>query len=129
VDLVLSTTELWHLLEGRANETAAAADAAAGAAADAAAAAAAASSPMDLDLDDVEITLNTNPSDADGSSTSNTDTPGHISVVDYLSSLSPDLPTGADPLEAIFRNYSPAGLAFLTAVDSNAGTYTHIHTH
>ncbi|KAJ1442372.1 iron hydrogenase [Ochromonadaceae sp. CCMP2298] len=102
VDLVLSTTELWQLLEAKANERKASPVAAAS-----------------LDLDDIAI----NTENSSNSNAAAACCGGHnVSVMEYLASLSPDAPQGSDSVEAIFRSYSADGLAMVQAVDSNAGS-------
>ena len=111
VDLVLSTTELWSLLEERASSY---------------------FSSKHHAISDVNINAYTDSSNADAMDT-NDDVPQDVSVSHYLlHHIIPDDPNGRDSLERMFRCSSADGKAFVSSVDSNGssgGYLEHIFRH
>jgi len=92
VDLVLSTTELWRLLEEQAGTVAA---------------------TKRPKLSET-ITLEEGGEAIDPA--------GSASVLEYLMSLAPDAHEGVDLIERLGRSFSAAGDAFVAATDSNSGS-------
>jgi iron only hydrogenase large subunit-like protein len=129
IDLVLSTTELWTLLEERA-----------------AAATLPLPSPVTASTSTITATLaegasvnysdkaadnghnaimDVKASDIDSSTASLIEetlanTP--LSVSDYLNQITPDNPHGRDNIESMLRSYSPDGRALVSSVDSNGSS-------
>lgn len=92
VDLVLSTTELWRLLEEQAGVVAAA------------------KRPKLSEA----VTLEEGGEAIDPA--------GSASVLDYLLSLAPDAHQGVNDIEQLGRSFSAAGDAFVAATDTNGGS-------
>lgn len=107
VDLVLSTTEMWSLIEARAN------------------ASYIRQNGGSFRADATVVTGNIALEGTEGSDTMITTEKEQdvaVSVSDYLLSIPPDSPHGRDEVESIFRSYSPDGKSFVSAVDSNGSS-------
>lgn len=129
VDLVLSTTELWRLLESRAAQLSAediitdnsdrSGDSKRAKHCEPVTAAANATSSSSSRINnnaDVAVVLEEGGEAIDVSSSSG------VSVFDLLMSVAPDAPSGADPLEAMCRSFSADGRSFVAASERNGGS-------
>ena len=120
IDLVLSTTELWTLLEERA--------AAATLPLTAPSASAEGVSVLHSDTatgDNQNAIMDIEVNNTDSRAVSNvveTTTHTPLSVSDYLNQITPDNPHGRDNIESMFRSYSPDGRALVSSVDSNGSS-------
>lgn len=111
IDLVLSTTEMWSLIEERANASCIRKNPNSVTFTSTAAVNAAT-----VDLDVLEgHAMSMAPTEEDKEDLT-------VSAGDYLLNLHPDSPHGRDEIESIFRSYSPDGKAFVSAVDSNGSS-------
>lgn len=113
VDLVLSTTELWRLLESCAAQTSTVicSD---GSNSDAKRMKLNAPYSIDTALDGEAMVLE------DGGE--NVDAGSGLTVCELLMSVTPDAPTGSDALEAMCRSFSADGSAFVAASERNGGS-------
>ena len=106
IDLVISTTEMWSLIEERANASANASSIRKNANSITPNAAAfdgiqGSVAPIVMAVEEEEL---------------------DVSGGEYLLNLTPDSPHGRDEIESMFRSYSPDGKAFVSAVDSNGSS-------
>jgi iron only hydrogenase large subunit-like protein len=109
IDLVLSTTELWSLIEERANASYSRKNATSNIPS------APAVKAATVVLDGIEgrvIPMVTTEAEEEVT----------VSAGEYLLNFSPDSPHGRDEIESIFRSYSPDGKSFVSAVDSNGSS-------
>jgi iron only hydrogenase large subunit-like protein len=129
IDLVLSTTELWTLLEERA--AAATLPLPAPVTASTSAVTATLAEGVSVNYSDTATGDNHNAlisveaNNIDSSTVSLLEeTPANtsISVSDYLNQITPDNPHGRDNIESMFRSYSSDGRALVSSVDSNGSS-------
>ena len=144
IDLVLSTTELWMLLEERA---AAHSDSILNTASSSSPSSSSSTVREDVNVLPSDVATNTNTNndtniigntniqinikmqtkvnDMDCSTSSLNEeimTSSSLSVADYLNITTPDNPHGRDDIESMFRSYSVDGRSLITSVDSNGSS-------
>jgi iron only hydrogenase large subunit-like protein len=109
VDLVLSTTEMWSLIEERANASNSRKNATS-------------TIPSATVVKAATVVLDGIEGSVIPMITTEEEEEIAVSGGEYLLNLSPDSPHGRDEIESIFRSYSPDGKAFVSAVDSNGSS-------
>ena len=131
IDLVLSTTELWTLLEERAAAATLPLPLPAPVTASTSTITATLAEGVSVNYSDTATGDNHNAiisieaNNIDSSSVSlieETMTQTPLSVSDYLNQITPDNPHGRDNIESMFRSYSPDGRALVSSVDSNGSS-------